>query len=36
VTDTLMTVTLHRSGRGARQFDPETVEVEWKTTQYEA
>jgi DNA invertase Pin-like site-specific DNA recombinase len=36
VIDTLMTVTLHRSGRGARQFDPGTVKVEWKTTQDQA
>ena len=33
VIDTLMTVTLHRSGRGARRFTPDTVEVEWKATQ---
>ncbi|PVZ07863.1 DNA invertase Pin-like site-specific DNA recombinase [Actinomycetospora cinnamomea] len=31
VIDTLMTVTLQRSGRGARRFTPDTVEIEWKS-----
>jgi site-specific DNA recombinase len=30
VIDTLMTVRLRRPGRGARYFDPETVEIKWK------
>jgi hypothetical protein len=32
VINTLMNVKLHRSGRGARGFNPDTVEVEWTTT----
>jgi site-specific DNA recombinase len=31
VIDTLMTVTFHSPGRGARHFRPETVDIEWKT-----
>jgi site-specific DNA recombinase len=31
VIGTLMTVSLHSPGRGARSFDPATVEVTWKT-----
>lgn len=30
VVDTLMTVALDRPGRGARRFDPESVEIEWR------
>lgn len=31
VIATLMTVSLHSPGRGARNFDPATVEINWKT-----
>lgn len=30
VIDTLMTVTIQPPGRGVRNFDPETVRIEWK------
>jgi site-specific DNA recombinase len=30
ILSVLMTVTLHPAGRGARVFDPETVQVEWR------
>jgi site-specific DNA recombinase len=31
VIDTLMTVRVHPPGRGARRFDPSTVEIRWKS-----
>lgn len=30
IIDTLVTVTIHPAGRGARHFDPETIDIEWK------
>jgi site-specific DNA recombinase len=30
VIDALMTITLDSPGRGARVFDPDTVQIEWK------
>lgn len=30
IIDSLVTVTLHPPGRGARKFDPDTVAIEWK------
>ncbi|QRI74709.1 MULTISPECIES: recombinase family protein [Rhodococcus] len=33
VIDTLVTVTLYSPGRGRRAFDPETVGIDWKTTE---
>jgi hypothetical protein len=32
VIDTLMTITLHSPGQGARTFRPETVEIGWKSS----
>lgn len=31
VIDTLLTVRVHPAGRGARSFDPSTVEITWRT-----